>query len=129
MLFGFGGSEAHPTVAHDGGGDTVPTRGGDPRIPGDLRVVVRVHVDEAGGEQATVGIDGAGAHAAAARCFDGGDDVAVDRDVGVPAGRTAAIDQEGVANDEIVTHESIVAYWCKWPFDEIAVSWWNVRSP
>ena len=46
------GAKPDAAVAHHDGGDAVPRARGDPRIPGDLRVVVRVDVDPAGRDAA-----------------------------------------------------------------------------
>ena len=48
VAVGRGGCEPDAAVAHDHGGDAVPDRRREQRVPGDLAVVVRVHVDEAG---------------------------------------------------------------------------------
>ena len=49
--------EADAAVAHHHGGDAVPRARGDPRVPRDLRVVVRVDVDPPGRDQPAVGVD------------------------------------------------------------------------
>ena len=50
--------EPDAAVADDHGGDAVPARRRELRVPGGLAVVVRVHVDEAGGDEQPVGVDG-----------------------------------------------------------------------
>ena len=49
--------EADAAVAHDDRGDAVPARRREQRVPGDLAVEVRVHVDEAGRDEQAVGVD------------------------------------------------------------------------
>src|SRR5438093_1017112 len=44
-------------VAHENSGHTMPTGTRQQWIPGDLRVVMGMDVDEAGGEHQTIGID------------------------------------------------------------------------
>ena len=80
VAVGGGGREPDAAVAHDHGGDAVPDRRREQRVPGDLAVVVRVHVDEAGRDGEAGGVD-----LVAARLVDGadrGDAPVVDRDVG-----------------------------------------------
>ena len=48
VLVGRGGREPDTAVAHHDRGDAVPARRREQRIPGDLAVEVRVHVDEPG---------------------------------------------------------------------------------
>jgi hypothetical protein len=116
------GSKAHTTVAHQRGGDAVPSRRGDEWVPRDLRVVVSVHIDPARSEQQTVGLDGAGRSPDGSRRLDRGDVRAIDGDVGGAAGLAAAVDEVCVAEDEVVDHPSIFAQWCNSPFEEMAVS-------
>ncbi len=49
--------EGEPAVAGEERGDAVPRRGRRRRVPVQLRVVVRVHVDEAGRDEQAVGVD------------------------------------------------------------------------
>ena len=57
VAVGRGGREADAAVAHHHGGDAVPDRRREQRVPGDLAVVVGVHVDEAGGDGEAGGVD------------------------------------------------------------------------
>ena len=57
VAVGGGGGEPDAAVAHDHGGDAVPDRRREQRVPGDLAVVVRVHVDEAGRDREAGGVD------------------------------------------------------------------------
>ena len=77
---GGGGREADAAVAHDHGGDAVPDRRREQRVPGDLAVVVGVHVDEAGRDREAGGVE-----LLAPGLVDGadrGDAAVVDGDVG-----------------------------------------------
>jgi hypothetical protein len=76
--------EGHAAVAHHDRGDAVPARRRHRRIPADLRVEVRVQVDEPGRHQATSGVDHRSC-AAGIDLADHGDPVAVDRDIGEPS--------------------------------------------
>ena len=49
--------DAEAAVAHDRGGDAERNRRREGRIPGDLRVVVRVHVDDPGHEEQAAAVD------------------------------------------------------------------------
>ena len=49
--------EPHAAVAHDGRRDAVPRRRREQRVPRDLAVVVRVHVDPTRGDEQAVGVD------------------------------------------------------------------------
>ncbi|HAN35656.1 MAG TPA: hypothetical protein DCQ52_09465, partial [Acidimicrobiaceae bacterium] len=56
-----------------------------------------------------MGIDRAGAGGNGAGGLDGGDRVAVDGDIGVATRLAAAVDEVGVADDEVVCHAAIIA--------------------
>ena len=94
--------ERHTAVPEHHARHAVPAAARAERIPGDLRVEVRVDVDEPRRHDLALGIELA--RAAILDRADGGDAVAVDRDVADPAGRARAVDDETVANDEIVGH-------------------------
>ena len=55
---GAAGRDGEAAVADDGGGDAERRRGRGERIPGELRVVVRVVVDDAGHQRQAVGVEG-----------------------------------------------------------------------
>ena len=57
VLVGLHRREADAAVAHHDGGHAVPARRREHRVPGDLAVEVRVHVDEAGRDEHAVGVD------------------------------------------------------------------------
>ena len=95
-----GRGEPDAAVAHHHRGDAVPDRRGEERVPGDLAVVVRVHVDEAGCDREAGGVD-----LFAALIVDDadlGDACAVDRNVGDDGASAQAVDHGSLANDEIV---------------------------
>ena len=100
-----GRREADTAVAHHRRGDAVPSGRCELGVPGRLRVVVGVRVDEPGGDEAAVGVDLAspGADIGA----DLRDRLAVDGDVGGPGRSAGTVDDLTVADDEIV-HDPIV---------------------
>ncbi len=57
VTVGTHGREADPAVARDHGGDAVPARRREKRVPGDLAVVVGVDVHEPGCDERPVGVD------------------------------------------------------------------------
>src|SRR5262249_56019007 len=79
-----GGREADPAVAEDQGGDAVPARRRQVRIPGRLAVVVRVHVDEAGRDDEAPRVERVARRSG--HDTHGGDPGAVDGDVGAARG-------------------------------------------
>ena len=87
-------------VAHDRRGDAVIARGRPERIPEDLRVHMRVAVDEPGRDDQPLGVD----HLAR-RCayLAGRNDAAVlNGDIGVVTRQARAVDQRAVLDDEVV---------------------------
>ncbi len=107
VVIGPDGSEAHTAVPHDDGGHAVRARGLEPRIPGRLPVVVGVDVDEAGRDEAPVGVDlsTAGPQTSA----DLADQMTVDADVDTLAHRRAGpVDECGIADHEVVHLASLV---------------------
>src|SRR5690606_19448797 len=99
VLVRVGGREADPAVAHHHGRDPVPARRGDLRIPGHLRVVVGVDVDEAGRDQLAARVD---LLAAGREIGIDGDDLAVtDPDVGATPGGAGSVDHRAAANHDI----------------------------
>ncbi len=93
--------EREPAVAADDGGDAVHARGARGGVPHELRVVVRVRVDEPGGDNAPAGVD------LACRVVvdlpDRDDATVSDPDVGDDARRARAVD-DGAAFDDFVEH-------------------------
>ena len=100
VLVGVNRRETDAAVAHDDGGDAVPARRREHRVPGDLTVEVRVHVDEAGRDERAVGVDLL-ARLALDRA-DLGDDAVGDRDVGGAARSTRAVDDRTAFDHEIM---------------------------
>jgi hypothetical protein len=98
------GVEREPAIARQHRGDTVLHRGRRHRIPVELHVVVRVHVDEARRHDESVRVDDAprvALHAADRR-----DPAILHRDVrGVP-GQPGAVDDVAAADHEVVGHAS-----------------------
>src|SRR4029077_8541303 len=88
----------------------VPTRRRQCVIPADLRVVVRVRIDEAGADGETGRVDLALARARLAA--DLSQAVGVDGDVTGVCGRAAAVDDGAAADDEIVWHEGAPSQSC-----------------
>ena len=95
--------EPDAAVAHQERGHAVPARGGEHRVPRDLAVVVRVHVDEAGRDEEPVRVD----HLACvvAHGSDLADAPAVDGDVGTEGRRSRAVDDRPATNHQIM-HET-----------------------
>ena len=96
--------EADTAIAHHDRGDAVPGRRSEQRIPADLPVVVRVDVDEAGGDHQPVRI-----HRAPRRftleVADLGDDPVVNRYISLPSRLTGSVN-ERAATDNQVVHEA-----------------------
>ncbi len=99
---GAAGGEAHAAVAHHDAGDTVPGRGRHRAVPADLRVVVRVRIDESGRNYTVGGVDRRFARPAHATDFD--DPSIVDRHIGVLAGPAGSVYDQPVADDQIECH-------------------------
>jgi hypothetical protein len=100
------GRDAEAAVAHDHRGHAVPARGRQSTIPRHLAIVVRVQIDEPGGQREPAGIDrppGRTVHFA-----DLDDTSIVHRHVAAPGRRTAAITDVRTADDHIV-HRSLLA--------------------
>lgn len=101
------GGHAEVAVADEGGGvggDALRERTKRAAVERDRQVRVRVDVDEAGTHDPARRIDGAPG-GARGEVADRGDPVAVDGDVALPAGRSAAVDQRPVRDQEVV-HET-----------------------
>ena len=91
--------DAEAAIAHHRRGDAERRRGRERGVPGDLRVVVRVHVDDAGREHEPVGVDRLGA--LVLDLADAGDAAVLDREVGALGLVAQAVDDGGAADDEI----------------------------
>ena len=100
VAVGGGRREADPAVAHHHGGDAVPARRRELRIPGGLRVVVGVHVDPAGRHHQAVGVELAAAAADVAP--DLGDPVTVQRDVGDERVAARPVDHQTAPHHHVV---------------------------
>ena len=89
-------------IAEDHGGGAVLGRKGAQRVPGDLRVVMAVIVDKAGGDGAARGVDGLLGRAAQLADLD---DLAVlDADIALERRHARAIDNEPVFDQQIIGH-------------------------
>jgi hypothetical protein len=100
LLAGRHRREADAAVAEHRGGHAVGSRREKMWIPGDLAVVVRVDIDEAGCHQQAVGID-----LASRRPIDpahGHDASVLHRDVTAVAGLARAVVEGSAANDQVV---------------------------
>ena len=96
------GGEGEAAVAHDHLVTPCQHEQVPERIPEDLRVHVRVAVDEAGRHHLAVGVDHlAGALADAA---DGGDAAVPHADVGPVAGQAGSVDHRAVLDHQVVGH-------------------------
>ena len=96
-------SEADAAIADQRCGDAVPGGGGDVVPPGDLRVVMGVHVDEAGGHELARGVDlpiSPGWIAFRQIRADCHDFAIGDGDVGLVGFAAGTIDDGAAANDE-----------------------------
>ena len=93
-------SEGEAAVAHHRSGDAQLGRGRGQRVPGDLRVVVGMAVDDAGHQRQAVRVDAlaCGAEVAA----HGSDATAGDGDVGVPPRGAEPIVDSGVGDQKVV---------------------------
>ena len=92
--------EADTAVPHHDGGHAVPARRREHRVPRDLPVEVRVHVDEAGRHQQPVGVEHFARGAVDATDF--GDDTVGDGDVGSARGRARTVDDGAALHHEVV---------------------------
>ena len=99
-----GRRKADAAIAEDHSRDAVPEGRREQRVPGNLAVEVGVDVDEAGRDQEAVGVDFFAAEVV--DFTDRGDDAVVNRDVGLPGRRAGAVDDESVADYEIVHVDS-----------------------
>jgi hypothetical protein len=99
--------EADAAIAEHDRGDAVPGGRRQHRVPGRLAVIVGVHVDPAGGDQQSVGIDLALARPGLAA--DRGDAAIVDGDIAAERRLAAAVD-DLAATDHGVVHRSLPEY-------------------
>jgi len=78
----------------------MPARQGAVRVPEQLRVVVRVQIDEAGGDDEAVGVHDART-LVGIDMADFGDDARTYADVGPVAGNPSSIDDGSILDDEV----------------------------
>ena len=101
-LLGTARRQREAAIAHDHGGDAVPAGAAAEPVPRDLRIHVRVAVDEARRDDQAVGVDRALGDRGHASDLD--DAPAGDSHVAAVAGGTRAIDDRSVADQEIESH-------------------------
>ena len=94
--------DADAAVAHHDRGHAVPRGAGEQRIPANLRVVVRMRIDEARRDDQFAGVDGA--LRAVADLADFRDRSILDRDIRANARSAGAVDHGAVFDYEIVCH-------------------------
>ena len=102
-VIGATGGKAHAAIAHDGGGHALLRGGPQAFIPGGLPVKVRVHIDKAGGDDQTCGINGL---AGATKAFFqvtayGGNTPVFDRNIGHISGGSRSVHQLAIADQYI----------------------------
>ena len=102
-VFGSAGSQGETTVAHDDARHAVEAQRGCQRVPADLGVHVRVVVDEAGGDDETIGVQGAPRRPV--HLADRDDPVAGDSHVTGVSRHARAIDDPAVLNHQVVGHQ------------------------
>ena len=100
MAVGFDGRKPHAAVAHHHRGHAMPTGRCEVGVPGDLAVVVGVHVHPTWGDERAVGVDFALARAGLAAHLR--DERAIDGDVARAARCATAVNEGAVANDDVV---------------------------
>ena len=100
-----GRREREAAVAGEHRGDAVPRGRRRQGIPGELGIVVRVDVDEAGRHDQPVGVD----HAVRRTVdpADAGDPAVTHGDVGSASRPAGAVDHEPAANDQIPRHRAL----------------------
>src|SRR5215475_2521488 len=102
------GSEADAAIAEHRGGDAVPARRPEQRVPHRLPVVMRVHVDPAGRHQQPGGVDLAPSGTLLAS--DSRDTLSRDCHVAGKCCAAGTIDNGTAANDDVV-HRSLLEPW------------------
>src|SRR5439155_335693 len=95
------GRERVAAVPGHTGGDAVIARRGGEGLEGELRVVVRVDVDDAGHDDEPAGVDRA---ARAGEPSDVGDEAVADADVGAAHGEAGAVHDRAALDDGVERH-------------------------
>ncbi len=99
------GRDGETAIADDRRGDAKRGRGRGERIPGELRVVVRVVVDDAGHQRQAVGID----YLLPGKGFADFRNYSIAyREIGMARRRARSVQQQRPANDEVVHCQSIL---------------------
>ena len=91
---------AHAAVAHDDRGHAVPRRARHHRVPRDLRVVVRVRIDEARRQHQPLGVDHA-LGGVAVGTADLADDAVVDAEIAHEAGAAGSVADARVLDQQV----------------------------
>ena len=94
------------TIAHYHAGDPVPARTAAERVPGDLRIHMRVTVDEPGGDDQPVGVNGPFCRPVDAADLD--DPAALDPDIGAIAGHSRTIHHRTVLDQQVEAHRDLL---------------------
>lgn len=97
------GRDADAAIAHHHRGHAVPGGGRERPVPADLRVVMRVRIDEAGRNREARGVDGS-FDLFLDSLFHGKDLSIQNPDIGSPCRRPAAVDHEAVLDEQIAGH-------------------------
>src|SRR5205807_8432751 len=84
----------------------VPARAGAQRVPEDLRIHVRVAVDEAGRHDPAIGVDDLARRFADAT--DGRDAPVTNGDVGSVAGKSGSVDHRAVLDQQVIRHRVLL---------------------
>ena len=100
-VLGAAGRDRVAAVPGHHGGDAVIARRGGEGLEGELRVVVRVDVDDAGHDDEAVGVDGA---ARAREAADVGHEAVADADVGAAHGEAGAVHDRAALDDGVERH-------------------------
>jgi hypothetical protein len=106
------GGDAKAAVRHEHAGETVPRGRRGQRVPEELGIVVRVRIDEAGGDHLAASLDDLGRAAIDPSAVDGsdrGDQATGDANVGSVGRQTRAVYDQPVSNDQVVVHSQSLA--------------------
>jgi hypothetical protein len=94
------GRQADAAIAHHHAGDSMPRRAGDLRVPADLGVVMGVRIDEAGGDDQSVGVNRL--LRSILDLSDFRDDALLDRNIGQALRRAGSVHYRSVFDQQVV---------------------------
>jgi hypothetical protein len=104
--------QSEGTIPNDDRGGAVIAGEGAQRVPGDLRIIVAVIIDEPGGDDKAIGINGTGCGVPE---FAERDNFAVaDGDVTTEGRDPGAVDDSAVFDQEIIRHRLFLLALCRW---------------